>query len=144
MVRTPAPYAKPLPSLQGITAQFYAWCKQRELRFQRCTDCGAWRHVPRPLCAKCGSAEWEWSRSSEQGTVFTWTVAMRPIHPAWRDDVPYAAVVVQMEEGVRLLSTLVDCPPDRLRIDMAVEVIFEDVTDDVTLPKFRVARRDGR
>ena len=69
--------------------------------------------------------------------MFTWTVATRAIHPAFEHDVPYAAVVVEMEEGVRLLSRVLDCPPDELTMDMPVEVAFETVTPEVTLPVFR-------
>ncbi len=133
-------YTKPLPLMAGLTAQFYDWCKQHELRFQRCTQCGTWRHVPRQMCPQCGSFQWEWAKSSGRGKVFTWTVAARPMHPAFVDDVPYASVVVEMEEGVRLLSQVIDCPPDQLEMDMPVEVFFEDVTPEVTLPKFRRAR----
>ena len=74
----------PLPTLAGLAGEFYGWCKKHELRFQRCTACGTWRHVPRELCAACGSPEWEWARSSGRGTVFTWTVAARAMHPAFQ------------------------------------------------------------
>ena len=131
-------YTKPLPVLKGHTKEFYDWCKQQELRFQQCTGCGTWRHVPRELCAECGSWDWEWMRSSGRGTVFTWTVAERPLHPAFAADAPYAPVVIAMEEGVRILSEMVDCPPGQLAIDMPVEVVFDDVTDEVTLVKFRL------
>jgi hypothetical protein len=123
--------------MEGLAKEFYGFCRQRELRFQRCTDCGAWRHVPREMCPQCGSWQWEWARSNGCGTVFTWTTIARALHPAFQDDTPYAPIVIEMEEGVRLLSQVIDCAPDQLRIGMAVEVVFEDVTGEVTLPKFR-------
>jgi uncharacterized OB-fold protein len=132
---------KPLPVMAGLSKEFYDWCKQRELRFQRCMDCRTWRHVPREMCAACGSWRWEWEPSSGRGTVFTWTVVARALHPAFAADVPLAPVVVEMEEGVRLLSVLVDCPPDALQIGMPVEVVFDDVTAEITLPKFRQSRQ---
>jgi uncharacterized OB-fold protein len=128
--------------MAGLAGQFYGWCRTHELRFQRCVACGAWRHVPRELCAACGSWEWEWARSSGRGTVFTWTVAVRAMHPAFQGAVPYAAVVVEMEEGVRILSTVTDCPPDELAIGMPVTVAFDDMTPEVTLPTFRRARKE--
>jgi uncharacterized OB-fold protein len=137
MTEAAAPYTKPLPLMQGLTQQFYDYCRQHELRFQRCKQCGKWRHVPRAMCAACGSWEAEWARSSGRGKVFTWTVVRRPMHPAFKDDVPYAPVVVQLEEGVRLVSWLVDCPLDEIRMGMPVEVVFDAVTPEVTLPKFR-------
>ena len=131
-----AEYAKPLPLLEGLTKEFYGWCSKHQLRFQRCSDCDAWRHVPREMCAECGSSQWEWAASSGRGTVFTWTVAVRPMHPAFPADVPCAPVVIEMEEGVRLVSEVVDCPPEELEIGMAVEVRYHDVTPDLALPKF--------
>jgi uncharacterized OB-fold protein len=130
-------YSKPLPELEGFSGDFYGFCKSGELRFQRCADCGAWRHVPRELCAECGSWSWSWERSSGKGQVFTWTVVGRALHPAFGDSVPYAPVVVEMEEGVRLLSEVVDCAPDALEIGMPVEVLFDPVTDEISLPRFR-------
>jgi uncharacterized OB-fold protein len=132
-------YAKPLPTLTGLSKEFYQWCKQGELRFQRCTGCAVWRHVPREMCAECGSFDWEWARSSGRGRVYTWTVAVRAMHPAFQGDVPYAPVVVEMEEGVRLLSRVVDCTPEDLQMDMPVEVVFEAASEEVTLPLFRRA-----
>ena len=137
MVEAKAPYQKPLPALTGLAGEFYGWCAKGELRFQRCSACEAWRHVPRELCPDCGSGDWSWERSSGHGRVFTWTVATRAIHPAFEHDVPYASVVVETEEGVRLLSIVLDCPPDELTMDMPVEVAFETATPEVTLPMFR-------
>ncbi len=134
-----AEYTKPLPALEGLAGDFYGFCKQGELRFQRCQGCGAWRHIPRDMCAECGSWDWEWAASSGRGSVFTWTVVGRALHPDFQDATPYAAVVVELEEGVRLLSHVVDCPPEELEIDMPVEVFFDAVTDEVTLPKFKRA-----
>jgi uncharacterized OB-fold protein len=142
MAESPPAYAKPLPLMQGLAKEFYDWCRRGELRFQRCRDCRAWRHVPRELCPACGSWRWEWARASGRGTVFTWTVAARAMHPAFADDVPYAAVVVEMEEGVRLLGRVVDCPPGELAIGMPVEVAFETVAPEIALPRFRRARRE--
>jgi uncharacterized OB-fold protein len=139
-------HARPLPLMQGLARQFYDWCGRGELRFQRCSACGAWRHVPREMCARCGSFDWSWGASAGKGRVFTWTVVARPMHPAFQHDVPYAVVVVEMDEGVRLASTVVDCTPGELEIDMPVEVVF-DTVDGVTLPRFRradAARRRRR
>ena len=128
---------KPLPLMEGFAKEFYGWCKQHELRFQRCTGCGSWRHVPREVCPECGSWQWEWAKSSGRGTVFTWTVIARALHPAFQSDVPYAPAVIEMEEGVRLLSEVVDCLPDQLQVGMPVEVVFTEATPEITLPKFR-------
>jgi uncharacterized OB-fold protein len=130
-------YTRPLPRRRGFGAEFYAFCKQHELRFQRCTGCGAWRHVPREMCAKCNSTAYEWARSSGKGKVFSWTTVMQPMLPQFADAVPYSPVVIELEEGVRMVSWIVGVPPEELRLDLPVEVVFEDVTPEVTLPKFR-------
>lgn len=136
MTKQAATYNKPLPLMEGLTREFYNWCRQGELRFQRCTSCKKFRHVPREICAECNSFDWEWVRSSGKGTVFTWTVIERALHPAFMESTPMAPVVVEMEEGVRMLSHVVDCPPDQLEIGMPVEVEFEAATDEISLPRF--------
>jgi uncharacterized OB-fold protein len=132
-------YAKPLPALQGLAGEFYAWCAKGELRFQVCESCDTWRHVPREMCAECGSMRWQWKRSSGRGRVFTWTTTNVPLHPAFKGATPYAPVVVEMDEGVRIVSELVDTKPDDITIDMPVAVVFDAVTPEVTLPKFKRA-----
>ncbi len=138
MTDTPE-YTCPLPRLRGFAADFYAYCRKHELRFQRCSACGRWRHVPRDMCAACGSFDWEWARSSGKGTLFSWTTTMQPMMPQFADLVPYSPVVVELEEGVRMLSWLVDTDADDFTLGLPVEVVFDDVTPDVTLPKFRRA-----
>lgn len=128
---------RPLPRLTGLTAEFYAFCKAHELRFQRCAECSAWRHVPRERCSECSAANFRWEPSSGRGRVYTWIVANRSMHPAFPSDRPVAPVVVEMDEGVRLVTEVVDCGPHELAIGMPVEVVYDDVTGDVTLPKFR-------
>jgi len=132
-------YKRPLPRRRGMAGEFYEYCKKHELRFQRCTGCGTWRHVPRDMCAKCGSFNWEWAQSSGKGTLFSWTTVMQPMLPQFADRVPYSPVVIEMDEGVRILSELVDVPNEELRLGLPVEVAFDDVTPEVTLPKFRKA-----
>lgn len=132
-------YKRPVPKGRGMAGEFYRFCKQHELRFQRCTACGTWRHVPRDMCAKCGSFDWEWARSSGKGKLFSWTTAIQPMLPQFADLVPYSPVVIEMDEGVRMVSWLVDVPDEELRLGLPVEVCFDDVTPEVTLPKFRRA-----
>ncbi len=115
------PYKLPLPRTGGLSAEFYRFCRQHELRFQRCTKCGTWRHIPRDMCAKCGSFEWEWALSSGRGKVFSWTTVMQPMMPHFAEQVPYSPVIVE------------------LKIGLPVEVVFDDVTPEVSLPKFRRA-----
>lgn len=129
-------YHLPLPRLRGLAAEWYGWLKCHELRFQRCVRCERWRHVPREVCPGCGSTDWVWQPSSGRGTVFTWTTTYRSLHPAWVQT-PFAQVVVELEEGPRVMTSIIDRAPDDLRIGMSVEVVYDDVTPEVTLAKFR-------
>lgn len=133
----PTTCQQPLPVLEGLSKEFYAWCQRGELRFQCCNQCRSLRHVPREICPHCSSMKSEWVRSRGQGTIYTWTEVVRPLHPAFADAAPYAPVVVEMTEGVRMLSRVLDCPPAELRIGMPVEVEFVRATDEVVLPFFR-------
>jgi uncharacterized OB-fold protein len=132
-------YTLPLPTRRGFAEDFYRFCKLHELRFQRCQECGTWRHGPREMCARCNSFKWEWAKSSGKGKIFSFTTVHQAMLPEFADHLPYNIVVVEMEEGVRILSWPVDLAADELRLDLPVEVVFDDVTAEVTLPKFRRA-----
>jgi len=135
-----AEYRKPLPSTTWVESkEYWEGCKNHELRIQRCKDCGAYRWYPRPMCHQCNSMNVEWVKASGKGTVYIWTVVVHPTGAVWVDEVPYTVAIVELEEGVRMLSNMVDCEPEELRVGMPVEVVFDDVTDQVTLPRFRPA-----
>jgi uncharacterized OB-fold protein len=130
----------PLPAITDDTRPFWEGCRRRELLVQRCTACGTFRHPPAPVCWRCRGFAHEWVRASGRGTVFTWAVVQRAFLPEVA--VPYTVVVVQLEDAgtVRLVSNLVDAAPDEVAIGLHVEVVFDDVTPEVTVPRFRVRR----
>ena len=132
-------YNKPLPRITSLTKEFWEGCKRHELLIQRCKDCGTYHHYPRSMCPDCGSWNAEWAKVSGRGKVYTYIVAVQPFHPAFSGDVPYAVAIVELEEGVRMVSNIMDCGPDDIYIGMPVEVVYDDVTDDMTLPRFRKA-----
>ena len=133
-------YKKPLPMPTMDSTGFWEGCKRHELVIQRCTDCGKYRHYPQPMCPDCHSLSWEWAKVSGKGKIYTYTICHRAFHPGWADEVPYAVVTVGLDEGVRMASNMVDVDPEELEIGMPVEVVFEDVTEETTLPKFKRAR----
>jgi len=130
-------YNKPLPVPTAETKPFWEACRKHELRIQRCQCCGQYRHYPQVMCPHCYSFEAEWAKVSGRGRVYTWVVTHRSFHPAFADEVPYATVTIELDEGVRVVSRVVDKKPEDLYIGMPVEVIFLDVTDEVTLPMFK-------
>ena len=130
-------YQRLLPPMRGLAHDFYSYCKQQELRFQKCSRCERWRHVPREMCPDCGCFDYEWAKSSGRGQVFSWATTDQPMLPQFADAVPYAIAIVELEEGVRIATWVVDVPAEELRIGLPVVVVFDDVTSGVTLPKFR-------
>ncbi len=92
------------------------------------------------MCPQCGSIDYEWAPASGRGVIHTFTIVHRPTLPAFDGRVPYNVIAVQLDEGVFMVSNLVDCRREELRIGLPVEVVFEPLTDEITLPKFRPAR----
>jgi len=134
-------YRKPLPHPTQTSRPFWEGAKAHELRLQRCRACGAHIFYPRAVCPQCLSDDLEWVRASGRGHIYTYTVVRRPAHPAFQDDVPYVLAIVELEEGPRLTTNIVGVAPEEVRIGMPVEAVFEDVTDEVSLPKFRPVAR---
>src|SRR2546425_13053697 len=83
---------------------YWAAARARELHFQRCTDCGRWRHPPGPMCPDCRSFASEWARASGRARLVSWVVVHPPVLPAWKDRVPFPVVLVECEEGVRTIG----------------------------------------
>jgi hypothetical protein len=131
--------SRPLPALTPDVLPFYEAARRGELRFQRCTECRAWRHYPRPACPACQCRTFTWERASGRGTVYTWTIVHGPTLPTFEAELPYNVVDVLLDEGLHFVSQVLDCPANALRAGLPVEAVFVPVTDDVTLVKFRRA-----
>jgi len=120
-----------------LDEQFWQNCAEGKLGFQVCDECGTWRHMPRFMCAKCGSDQWNWHESSGRGEVYTWTVCYMPMSSEFESIFPYAVLVVEMEEGVRITAGLRELDYQDLVIGLPVEVIFEPLENGMQLPFFR-------
>ena len=133
---------RPLPLPDQDTAEFWSGCARHQLLMQRCARCKQFRFYPRPMCPHCNSMESEWVRMSGRGRVYSWVVARPPVLPAFQSLVPYAVVLVALDEDpeLRLVGNLLDCPLEEIRMDMPVEVTFQEVAEGVTLPQWRPAR----
>ena len=127
----------PLPVPSVDNSEFYRAAQRGELRFQRCADCRAWRHYPRPVCPQCTSTRFAWELASGRGELYSWTIVHGPTLPVFRDQVPYNVIDVLTEEGLHFQSQLVDCPPREIRSGVAVEAIFVRASEAITLVKFR-------
>jgi uncharacterized OB-fold protein len=125
----------PEPIVMWDNMGFWEGINKHELVFQKCKQCGAWIHPPRPTCPSCRSFEREWARSSGKGTVYSWVTYLESPHPAFK--APFSVVLVELEEGLKLISNMVDVAPEEISIGMPVEVVFDEITEGLTLPKFR-------
>lgn len=128
-----------LPEPTPETRHFWDGCREGELRLQRCTACSESYFPPRPFCPACSSREVEVYAASGEGVLWSYVINHRP-----RPDMgtePYAIAVVKLAEGPKLMTNIVGCPqtPEALPLDMAVKVLFEKQTDDITLPFFTPA-----
>lgn len=131
-------YKKPLPRLDEETRGYWEALARHELVFQRCGQCGTQRFYARAVCPVCLSSAVTWIRASGRGTVYSFTVTHQNQAPGFREELPYVLAVVELEEGLRMMTNVVGCAPDAVRIGMPVEVVFEDVAPDTTLGKFRL------
>ena len=136
---------RPLPLPDEVSAPFWEGCKRRELRVQRCAGCSAFRHTPRVVCPRCGSTEALWEPLSGRGTIYSYVVCHPPVLPAFADRVPYAVVLVELAEDpqLRMVGNLLDVAPGEIEIGAAVRVDFEDVSDEIALPQWRLSREAG-
>jgi uncharacterized protein len=126
------------PVVTADSAIFWDAAAERRLVAQRCAGCGALRHPPRPMCPVCHSLEFEAAALSGRGTLYSYAVLHHPQHPAF--DYPVLAALVDLEEGVRLVSNLVDVEAADIEIGMPLEVTFVPTVDDRSVPVFRPAR----
>lgn len=134
-------YQKPIPAITPNLASFFEGAKRHELVIQKCTACGTYRFPPRDICSNCLSSQSLWEKVSGNGEVFSYSIMHQVYHPGFAKDVPYAVVLVQLQEGPRITSNLVGVPVNEVRIGMPVKVVFEKLSDEVTLPKFTPLER---
>jgi uncharacterized OB-fold protein len=126
-----------IPPITEELRPFFEGARNRQLVVQKCERCAKVRFPPAPICPECLSHDLRWTAVSGRGRVFSYSVMHRAYHPAFANKVPYALVVIELEEGGKINSNVVGIEPHRLRCGMAVEVTFEQVSDEVVLPKFK-------
>src|ERR1700751_3054936 len=128
---------RPRPVAIDATKPFWDGLAADEIRLQRRRDCAAWVFSPRPRCSTCLSDALDWHTVSGHGTIYSYTVARQATHPAFAADVPQLLAIVELDEGVRVTTTLVDAAPDDLRVGLPVAPVFDHGNDGVTLLRFR-------
>ena len=137
MAQSAPKYEKPLPELTPVTKPFWDYCKAHELRMQFCKACSEWIWYPKAWCPSCGAREGiEWRKLSGRGEIYSFTVIRQVIDnsPAFQAEIPFVIGLVELEEGPRIYSNVDN---KEVAIGDKVSVFFEDVTPEITLPKFR-------
>jgi len=141
MANSDGPAPTPHPAMWGVlyrsSTPFWEAVKAHELKLQRCADCKQWLVPPRPMCPGCLSAESEWVPVSGTGKVYSWVTYAEAPHPGF--DSPHTVILVELDEGPRLVSNPVDIPAEDLEIGLPVRVVFQDLDDELTLFRFERA-----
>jgi uncharacterized OB-fold protein len=135
------PDSMPMPMANAITLPWWQAAAEHRLVVQRCTSCEHTRLPPAPLCPECRSEESDWKEVSGRGEVYTYTTVHRPI--AAGQELPFVIAVIALEDsgGLRLISNLVNVDPQDLEIGMPVELVWEDMSADLAIPRFRPSPR---
>ena len=132
----PAP-RRDLPTIEDESRPFWDAARQGRLMIASCGSCRKVHHYPRPFCPSCWSNDVSLIESSGKATLYTYSTVYRNELPPFSERVPYVAAVVDLEEGPRLMTNVVDCEPTDLRVGMALQVVFTELSDDVSAPVFR-------
>ena len=128
-----------LPTIEAESAPYWEAAAEGRLLIRSCNDCGEVHHYPRPFCPACWSELVEWVEATGKATLYTWsTVFFNDMYP-FSERLPYVAAVVELEEGPKIMTNVVDADPDDLEIGMALDVTFQSLNDDITAPVFRPA-----
>lgn len=132
-------YAKPLPTLDDGNRPFWDACREGRLALQKCRDCGHLRYPVSHVCPECLSYESDWTTVSGKGEVFSYIVFHQVYNQAFAEDVPYNVAIIQLDEGPRMISNVTGVANDAVKVGDRVEVVFDAVTDDITIPRFKPA-----
>lgn len=125
-----------LPAPDDETRPYWDAAREGRLLIKRCRDCGAAHHYPRPFCPCCWSQAVEWEDASGAAVLYTWSVVHQNDLPPFPDRVPYVAAVVDLAEGPRLMTNVVDCDPDTLTVGMQLRVAYRELDEETTIPVF--------
>lgn len=136
--------AKPLPPQTPEWMPFFESTARGVLSLPCCEQCGAYQFPPRPVCPNCLGKSFVWRAVSGRGEIWSYVVMHQVYHPAFAEEVPYAVVLVRLEEGPKILSRLVGVTPQQVQIGAAVEVTFVPVADGLHLPMFRLVNNRER
>ena len=131
---------RPLPQPDPATSPYWNAARQHRLMLPKCTHCTRAHFYPKAICPFCSSGTFDWIESAGRGTIYSFTIVKRAPSPAFEAQVPYVIAIVALDEGPCLMSNIVSCDPDAVRIGDEVKVGFLDFTDEDTLPVFELLK----
>jgi uncharacterized OB-fold protein len=129
-------YKKPVPIPDEASQPFFEGAREHRLMIQQCTTCETIMWPVKSRCSNCLNPTVSWVQASGEGTLYSFAL-MHQVYPGFADEVPYNIAQVDLEEGLRITSNVIGCSNADLQIGMPLEVTFEDITNQVTLPKFK-------
>jgi enoyl-CoA hydratase/carnithine racemase/uncharacterized OB-fold protein len=135
---------KPIPVIQPWTQEFWKATKQGKLLVQHCNDCNSNIFFPKQVCPECWSKDLTWIKSTGKAKVYTFSVMLDQVEPKFMGDLPYVIAMVDLEEGIRMTTRIVNCKPETVTIGMNVEVVFQEVSPECSLPMFQPAEASLR
>lgn len=127
---------KPIPVIQPWTKAFWQGTKQGQLLIQVCDDCQSKIFYPRQYCPECWSGNLKWIEASGKAKVYSFTTTLDMVEPKFWDDLPYVLALVELVEGIRMMTRIVGCDPDDVQIGMDVKVVFKNLNEECALPMF--------
>ncbi len=130
-------YTNPMPEITRVSEPFYKAAKNRNLLIQRCKDCEKSIFYPKSMCPHCWSENVEWIVSKGKGKLYSYTIVNTGAPDEFAGAVPYVIGVIDLDEGVRMVSWIVECAHDKIKCNMDVEVSFKDLNEEYALPMFR-------
>jgi uncharacterized protein len=116
---------------------YWDYIRQHELRVQKCLTCGKLHYPVSPICPHCMGLESDWAKLSGKGKVASFVVVHRGRSPLFPPNAPYVVAIIETEEGIRMLSNVVGCKPEDVKMDMPVELVFQDFGPQLTVPRFK-------
>lgn len=130
-------YKKPLPQIRPYSQRFWDGAREGKLLVQTCRDCDAKIFFPRRQCSECWSENLDWIEASGKGEVYAFSITYEGVEKAFEEDLPIVLAWIDLPEGIRMQTNIVDCDPDTVEIGQQVEVVFKRATDEITIPYFR-------
>jgi uncharacterized OB-fold protein len=129
-------WSRPLPERDAVFAPFWEGAAEGRLLYQECPECGHRQFYPRAICTACGGDP-AWAEASGRGTVHTYTIVRQYGAPPFKDELPYVVAMIELDEGVRMMGNVTDCPVDRVHVGMPVEAYAVAAADGVGVPFWR-------